>query len=227
MADNETIADIIKKIRAEADSIEASARGSLKAGETWDGIAYTESDLEHALDLAETKRKEADRLEAALKREIGDAAKLREALKEIDRIVWDKSRHTKEEVDAHRLATETLTALAAPVPTAEKSSVVGDAAKLREALEELVSNIEMRASVFGIFSIIDRKTFLDAKAALAAPPRNCDRFATAEEADVAYRRFCAREIAKIPLDAVDYSKRVQIPTKDKWLFATAKEGGNK
>lgn len=41
-------------------------------------------------------------------------------------------------------------------------------AKLREALEELVSNIEMRASAFGIFSIIDRKTFFDAKGALAA-----------------------------------------------------------
>lgn len=45
-----------------------------------------------------------------------------------------------------------------------------NAQAMREALEELVANIETRASAFDIFSIIDRKTFLDAKAALAAPP---------------------------------------------------------
>ena len=69
MNEQETITDIIRKIRAEADHIEETARGSLKAGENYDGIAYTESDLESALDLADTKRKEADRLEAAHRRE--------------------------------------------------------------------------------------------------------------------------------------------------------------
>lgn len=70
MADtNETITDIVKRTRAEADYIEKSARGSLKAGETLAGTPFTESDLESALGLAETKRKEADRLEAALKHE--------------------------------------------------------------------------------------------------------------------------------------------------------------
>lgn len=38
-----------------------------------------------------------------------NAAAMREALKEIDRVVFDKRRHTKEEVEAHRLATEALT----------------------------------------------------------------------------------------------------------------------
>lgn len=38
-----------------------------------------------------------------------NAAKMRETLEQIDRIVWDKRRHTKEEVEAHRLATEALT----------------------------------------------------------------------------------------------------------------------
>jgi len=42
-----------------------------------------------------------------------------------------------------------------------------DCAKLREALDELVANIE-RASARDVFSIIDRKVLLDAKAALAA-----------------------------------------------------------
>jgi len=43
-----------------------------------------------------------------------------------------------------------------------------DCAKLRKALDELVANLEMRASAFDVFSIVDRKVFLDAKAALAA-----------------------------------------------------------
>lgn len=71
---NETISDIIVAKRREADSIEASARGSFKAGEDWDEMPFTESDLESALDLAETKRKEADRLEAALRRELSKIA---------------------------------------------------------------------------------------------------------------------------------------------------------
>ena len=55
------------------------------------------------------------RLENALLREKKEAVtncnqfKVREVLEKIDRIVWDKSRHTKEEVEAHRLATEALT----------------------------------------------------------------------------------------------------------------------
>lgn len=39
----------------------------------------------------------------------GNAAKMRSVLEQIDRIVWDKCRHTKEETEAHRLATEALT----------------------------------------------------------------------------------------------------------------------
>jgi len=42
-----------------------------------------------------------------------------------------------------------------------------DCAKLREALDELVANLE-KASARDVFSLVDRKVFLDAKAALAA-----------------------------------------------------------
>ena len=49
MNEQETIVDIIAEKRREADYIEETARGSLKAGENYDGIAYTESDLESAL----------------------------------------------------------------------------------------------------------------------------------------------------------------------------------
>lgn len=52
--------------------------------------------------------------------------------------------------------------------------------KIREAFEELIANIEMRSSTFGLNVMVDTKTFLDAKAALAEPLRNCD-VGTAEE----------------------------------------------
>ena len=84
---NATISDIIAAKRREADSIEQSARGEFKVGYTCDDLPFTESDLESALDIAETKRKEADRLEAALKRELAAyeqaMGKLRDALAKI------------------------------------------------------------------------------------------------------------------------------------------------
>lgn len=39
-------------------------------------------------------------------------------------------------------------------------------AKLREALEELVANIDMRSPTFGLNVMVDTKTYLDAKTAL-------------------------------------------------------------
>ena len=52
----------------------------------------------------------ADRIEEATKRECGTTAVLREALIAIDDCVWNKHRHTKQETEAHRLATEALSA---------------------------------------------------------------------------------------------------------------------
>ena len=63
--------------------------------------------------------------------------------------------------------------------------------------------------------------------AISEPPRNCDRFGTVEEADGAYRRFREREIAKIPIDALDYSGEVaKVPRRDRWLFMPAAEKGD-
>lgn len=53
-------------------------------------------------------------------------------------------------------------------PVAAPAAPAVDCAKLRKALDELVANLEMRASAFDVFSLVDRKVFLDAKAALAA-----------------------------------------------------------
>ena len=74
---NATISDIIAARRREADAIEQSARGSFKVGYPWDDLPFTAAHI----------RKEADRLEAALKRELapyeqamGNFHKLRKAL---------------------------------------------------------------------------------------------------------------------------------------------------
>ena len=61
--------------------------------------------------------------------------------------------------------------------------------KLREALEELIANIEMRSSSFGLNVMVDTKAFLDAKAALALPRRNCD-VGTAEEQSRRFMKYC-------------------------------------
>lgn len=67
------------------------------------GVALAPLALRARLALSEAKG-DAD----VLKTQVGNAAAMREALEKIDRIVWDKPRHTKEETEAHRLATEAL-----------------------------------------------------------------------------------------------------------------------
>lgn len=85
--------------------------------------------------------------------------------------------------------------------------------KMREALVELIANIEMRSSTFGLNVMVDTKTFLDAKKALSAPPRNCDLYATEDEA---WQAFCGvHPDAKCPSDY--WSEQYQM-----WLFAEVK-----
>ena len=61
--------------------------------------------------------------------------------------------------------------------TREKSSQVGNAAKLREACEALMSEIGgyLTDGLEVIWCSVSGKTINKARAALAAPPRNCDR----------------------------------------------------
>lgn len=102
---------------------------------------------------------------------------------------------------------------------AARKRELGDAAKLREALEELVANIEMRSSTFGLNVMVDTKTYLDAKTALSAPPRNCERFQTVKQAKEAYRA----EVRRVYIwDGCETERLVD------WLLATAteQEGGN-
>jgi hypothetical protein len=161
---NATISDIIAAKRREADSIEASARGSFKAGEDWDEMPFTESDLESALDRAGTKRKEADRLEAALKRELSKNV-------------------SKNGADFGQL---------------------GDAAKLREALELCVKGMcgfcMMDAEARGMTTecVNGCEALRKAKAALDAPPRNCD-VGTVGQQDERFTAFCNRHFSAVGL----------------------------
>ena len=127
----------------------------------------------------------ADRLEAAYKREV-DALKQR--INELDAEVAAKDKVIKRLNDA--IAEEQRRKMA----TAEKSSVAGDCAKLREALSMIVYacasfHESIENGLDGHYEAIHRydsavNDFLrrvdTAKAALAAPPRNCD-VGTADE----------------------------------------------
>ena len=100
----------------------------------------------------------------------------------------------------------------------------GDCAKLREALEMLrellgdllrLGDAEYHDDFSNFCDIID--------AALSAPPRNCDRFATVDEARKAHEEYRGDYIMRA-------SNKFDFPMKfEAWLLATAteKEGGDK
>ena len=152
MANNETITDIIAEKRRRADEIERDCAEKMKRGEMI-------SDC-YARELVADIRKEADRLDAAHKREretSGNTAALHEALKPVKRYL-----------DGYT-----------------------------------VNILELRRTV---------------DAALTAPARNCDRFASAEEAWDAYDEWVELYRAKGETEPLNEFG---------WLFApaTEKEGG--
>lgn len=76
--------------------------------------------------------------------------------------------------------------------TTENLSAVGDAAKLREALGNSNVLLEELATI-GEWGESAREQIAENNSALAAPPRNCDRFGTDNaEASLAYEEFCDR-----------------------------------
>lgn len=77
-------------------------------------------------------------------------------------------------------------------PTTEKSSAVGNAAKMREALEKIRSNLTMTYQSEEEERNLIVEAFNIAGEALAAPPRNCD-VGTAEEQFKRFLAFCHRE----------------------------------
>ena len=165
MNDNETTADVIAAMRDEA--------------------ARADMEQEYSIDdAAEMMREFAWRFEAAHKRE-------------------------KAAIEADALAVGGMVAAAA-----EKPSAVGNAAKLREALKAICGLCDGLTPTWdgAVGRIKDM-----ADAALAAPPRNCDRFASAEEAWDAYDEWAESYRAQ---------GKTELLNEVGWLFATAtnKEG---
>ena len=105
----------------------------------------------------------------------------------------------------------------------------GNVAEMRSALEE-----QLRYWNTHVRTRNEEDMRVRTEAALSAPPRNCDRFRTAEEAESAFVEFCARASSgKVPnwrcsitcgyIDPSDW-----VTCCIKWLFApaTEREGGN-
>ena len=96
--------------------------------------------------------------------------------------------------------------------TREKSSQVGNAAKLREACEALMSEIGgyLTDGLEVIWCSISGKTINKARAALSVPTRNCDRpeCATTKAAQDAWRKEDGGKTAYY-----------------EWLLATSTKGG--
>ena len=88
-----------------------------------------------------------------------------------------------EEVDVSKMETTTS--------TREKSSSVGNAAAMREALEKVLRVLHC-AIVADILKGDDvNSAFNEVTAALSAPPRNCD-IGSAEEQQDRFREFCRK-----------------------------------
>ena len=115
----------------------------------------------------------ADRLDAAHGREI-DALKQR--LAELDAEVA-----AKDEV-IQLLNDEISEEQRRKMATAEKSSAVGNCAKLREALKDIVRIVEQIRLLYSDFPYEIHDIARKARAALAAPPRNCDKYPTFNDA---------------------------------------------
>lgn len=111
----------------------------------------------------------------------------------------------------------------------------GNAAKLREALAPFPSLCEWlveNAAKLGISDMVAklRERGDKARAALSAPPRNCDRFATVEDARKAHEAICEKYSKchnGCPLNNEEHYSAFDCF--EAWLFAPAaeQEGGAK
>ena len=141
-----------------------------------------------------------------------DAEALRDALKEIEATVTAALAHQPEDeakcgqflydalvkcfnladLACHAARTESGAVVSRAAATAENSSEVGNAAKLREALETTIEALCKRCkeNECKVWRTQDAcEAYRKARAALAEPPRNCD-VGTAEEQSRRMHEFC-------------------------------------
>jgi hypothetical protein len=229
MADtNETIADIIAEKRRQADKIERDCAEKIKRGEMI-------SD-QFARELVADIRREADRLEAAHKRERGDCAKSFktvgtrfdicqdiELVLKIGRDYQNKDGYRGAHYDTVKLLCD---AIEYQQEQLEAKTEIGDAAKQREVCEKMLDLLTAEGFEDGGMSIeLDEEQVImwrnRFRAALSAPPRNCDEYANYKDAMNAFDAF-VRKQGKLGF--------INLYTESfKWLFApaTEKEGGAK
>lgn len=95
--------ETIKDIKRELMSISECASGAIR----WNENCITTYPTISGKQLWSYFADLADRIEKAVTN--CNQLEAREALEKISRVVWEKFRHTKEETEAYRLATEALT----------------------------------------------------------------------------------------------------------------------
>ena len=174
-SENETVEDLVKELRG------------IKGGQhTNGGLSFERwrARCQFADDYA-------DRFEAAHRREVGELCGERNGILNANAsLAADNDRLRREvaelkskmndvvcENEALRDACGTCGAKREREATREKPSQVGNSAKLREACEAIMSEIGgyLTDGLEVIWCRISGKTIKKSRAALSAPPRNCDR----------------------------------------------------
>lgn len=190
---HETIADIAAEKRRIAKEI----RDHASNGDYWD--------KKRANETAEDLEEEADRLEAAHKRDRGDGAKLPKTVDtrfdicknialvlKIGRDYQGKDGYRGAHYDTVKLLCDAIEYQQEQLKT---KTAVGDAAKLREALERIAHYTDNRDGMDDPYCA-DGHILADiAKEALKEPIRNCD-VGTAEEQSRRFEEYCESEVCK-------------------------------
>lgn len=147
---------------------------------------------------------EHETIEDIIREKRGIAAKIRENLsivpvrREDQLLVADSLEREADRLEA---------ALKSEAATAEKSSVVGNSAAMREALDEILEQIDNWRTK-GIMEHWQYSQLFDiADAAIATPARNCDKYLD---------KNCAREQYNMQSDTLDPFE---------WLYRQEKKGG--
>jgi hypothetical protein len=119
------------------------------------------------------------------------------------------------------------------VSTTKESLAVGnsgDCAKLREALIKAITMLAVCEWPDGTNMEGVEEVSREIDAALDAPPRNCDRFATETDAHIAFlREVWLIGVSNLDRDPFDGWTNEMKSAYSKWLFApaTEKEGGDR
>lgn len=139
-------------------------------------------------------------------------------------------------IEAKTIAQKALEIALPDLSYDKNAKFLNNAARLREALERLRTwaLMDLNENAIGMeetnYEKLVEGIIEVANAALAAPPRNCDLYATAEEATAAFARMCAARGTVGAVACVDcpYSGKGRMSRcRTNWLFApAAQEGGD-